>query len=156
MRHLVSALLFLVAAPALAQVAINDPWARATPPGAKVAAAYMVIINRASVPDRLVSASSPAAARVETHVMSRVGEVMKMREVAGFDLPPEGRFELKPGGPHLMFIDIKRQFKEGERIPVMLKFKRAGEVKVEFEVGRMGAMSGDGVKMPGHGMKGGK
>lgn len=135
MRAVLSAMLWLVAAPALAQVAINNPWAHATPPGAKIAAGYMVIINRASKPDRLVSATSPAAARVEMHVAARAGGATKSRKVAGFDLLPEGTLELMPGGASLMLVDLKHPFKEGDMVPVTLKFKRAGEVRIELQVG---------------------
>ncbi len=133
----IAALLLMAAAPAFAQVAIDKPWARATAPGAKVAAGYMVVHNRAAVPDKLVGASSPAAARVETHVHINEGGVMKMREVPGYDIPAGGSFELKPGGAHLMFMDIRRPFKEGEKVPVRLKFEKAGEVDADFHVGRL-------------------
>ena len=125
--------------PALAQVQIEKPWARATAPGAKVAAGYMVIRNAGAAADRLVSASSPAAAaKVELHVHVNEGGVMKMREVPGYDVPGKGSFELKPGGAHLMFMQIKRPFKEGEKLPVTLKFEKAGEIKADFHVGRLG------------------
>lgn len=133
----IAALLMMVAVPAFAQVAIDKPWARATAPGASVAAGYMVVRNKSAVADRLVSASSPAAARVETHVHIHDGGVMKMREVPGYDIPAAGAFELKPGGAHLMFMDIRRPFKEGEKVPVKLKFEKAGEVDAEFHVGRI-------------------
>ena len=121
-----------------AQIQIEKPWARATAPGAKVAGGYMVIRNAGAAVDRLVSASSPAAAKVELHVHINDNGVMKMREVPGYDAPAKGVFELKPGGAHLMFMDIKRPFKEGEKLPVKLKFEKAGEVSAEFQVGRMG------------------
>jgi copper(I)-binding protein len=124
-----------------AQISVEKPWARATAPGAKVAGGYMVIRNQGAAPDRLVSASSPAAARVETHVHINEGGVMKMREVPGYEVPAKGSLELKPGGAHLMFIEIKRPFKEGEKVPVKLKFEKAGEVVAEFHVGRLGASS---------------
>ena len=66
------------------------------------------------------------------------GGVMKMRVVPGYDVPAKGSFELKPGGAHLMFMDIKRPFKEGEKLPVKLKFEKAGEVGAEFVVGSLG------------------
>ncbi len=134
---LLAALTLSAAAPAFAQVTIDKPWARATAPGAKVAAGYMVVHNKAAVADKLVGASSPAAARVETHVHIHEGGVMKMREVPGYDIPAGGSFELKPGGAHLMFMDIRRPFKEGEKVPVKLKFEKAGEVDAEFHVGRI-------------------
>lgn len=131
-------LMMFVSFPALAQVQVEKPWARATAPGSKVAGGYMVIRNAGASADRLLSASSPAAAKVELHVHINEGGVMKMREVPGFDVPAKGTFELKPGGPHLMFMDIKQPFKEGEKVPVKLKFEKAGEVSAEFHVGRLG------------------
>jgi periplasmic copper chaperone A len=137
MRILAFALL-LIATAADAQVEIDRAWARATAPGAPVAGGYMTIRNKGAAPDRLVGASSAAAARVELHVHIREGEVMKMRQVSAYDVPANGAFELKPGGAHLMFVQIARPFKEGDKIPVKLKFEKAGEVNVEFAVGRLG------------------
>lgn len=141
-------LLALAASPALAQVSIDQPWMRATAPGAKVAGGFMVLHNKGKAPDRLVAAASPVAERVELHVHIDDGGVMKMRQVQGFDVPAGGRFELKPGGAHLMFMNIKRQIKEGEKIPVTLTFEKAGEVKAEYRVGGLGAMAPAGA---GHG-----
>jgi copper(I)-binding protein len=137
MRVLIGAMLFAATA-AQAQVEIEKPWARATAPGAKVGGGYMTLRNQGAAPDRLVGASSPVAARVELHVHVKEGEVMKMRQVPSFDIPAGGQFELKPGGAHLMFMEIKRPFKEGEKLPVTLKFEKAGEVSAEFRVGRLG------------------
>jgi copper(I)-binding protein len=137
MRILAFALL-LIATAADAQVEIEQAWARATAPGAPVAGGYMTIRNKAQTPDRLVGASSAAAARIELHVHIKDGEVMKMRQVSAYDVPAKGTFELKPGGAHLMFLQITRPFKEGDKIPGKLKFEKAGEVSVEFAVGRLG------------------
>jgi periplasmic copper chaperone A len=131
----------LVAMPAAAQIKIDNPWARATAPGAKIAAGYMVIRNGGAPADRLIGASSPAAERVEMHVTIKDGDVFRMREVKGYDIPAKGSFELKPGGAHLMFVNIKAPFKEGQKIPALLRFEKAGEVKTEFHVGRLGAGS---------------
>jgi copper(I)-binding protein len=136
MRH-APFLLALLATPALAQIEIENAWTRATPPGAKTAAGYMTIRNQSSSPDHLIRAASPLAARVEMHVHLHDGDVMRMRQVKGYDIPANGSLELKPGGAHLMFVDVKRPFKEGEKIPVTLRFERAGEMKVEFRVGRL-------------------
>ena len=135
MRSLAFALV-LLSSPAWAQVEVENPWSRATPPGAKVAAGYMVLHNKAASQDRLVSASTPLARKVETHVTTRDGDIMRMREVKGYEIPANGRFELKPGGPHLMFVDVKKPFAEGDVVPVSLRFEKAGEKKVEFRVGR--------------------
>ena len=139
MKRLLMLLLF-VSTPLLAQVQVEKPWARATAPGAKVAGGYMVIRNVGAA-DRLVSASSPAAAKVELHVHINDNGVMKMREVPGYDVPAKGAFELKPGGAHLMFMELKRPFKEGDKVPVKLKFEKAGEVSAEFHIGGLGGSS---------------
>jgi copper(I)-binding protein len=127
----------MAAAPAMAQIRIENAWARATPPGAKIAAGYMVIRNDSSAPDRLVGASSPAAERAETHVTVKEGEIFRMREVKGYDIPARGSFELKPGGAHLMLVNIKAPLKEGAKVPLTLRFQRAGDVKTELQVGRL-------------------
>ena len=138
MRFLFVCLSFFLAVSSHAQIQVEKPWARATAPGAKVAGGYMLIRNAGAAADRLVAASSPAAAKVELHVHVNEGGVMKMREVPGYDVPARSTFELKPGGAHLMFMEIKRPFKEGEKLPVTLKFEKAGEIRAEFHVGRLG------------------
>lgn len=131
-------LLLLLCIPTLgmAQVEIEKAWTRATPPGAKMAAGYLTIRNKSASADKLRSVTSPAAARVETHVTVKDGDIVRMREVKGYDVPAKGVLELKPGGAHLMFVDIRQPFKDGEKIPVTLWFEKAGEVKLEFQVGR--------------------
>ena len=128
----------LAAAPAMAQVQIENAWARATPPGAKVAAGYMTIRNGGAA-DRLVSVSSPAAAKVETHTTVKDGDVSRMREVKGYVVPAKGTLELAPGGSHLMLVDIKAPLKEGDKVPLVLRFEKAGEVKTELSVRPLGA-----------------
>jgi len=137
MTNLLVALL-LAATP----VKIEDPWTRATPPGAKVAAGYMRITGGAA--DRLIGASSPAAARVELHVTEKKDDVLRMREVKAYDIPVGGVFELSPGGAHLMLVDIKAPFKEGAKVPLTLRFEKAGEVKVELQVRALGASGHQG------------
>jgi copper(I)-binding protein len=132
---------FFVAGSAWSQVEIEKPWIRATAPGAKSAAGYMIIRNKGAQAERLIGGASAVAAKIETHVHVKDGEILRMREVKGFDIPAKGVFELKPGGAHLMLVDIKRPLKEGEKVPVTLRFERAGEVKVEFHVGRLTAPS---------------
>ena len=127
----------LIASPAVAQIKIENAWARATAPGATIAAGYMTIRNAATTADRLVAASSPAAEKVEMHVTLKEGDVFRMREVKGYDISAGGSFELKPGGAHLMFVNIKAPFKEGAMVPLTLRFERSGEVKTELHVGRL-------------------
>jgi periplasmic copper chaperone A len=128
----------LVAAPAMAQVQIEHAWARATPPGAKIAAGYLTIRNSGAA-DRLVSATSPAAEKVETHTTVKDGDVSRMREVKGYAVPAKGSLELAPGGSHLMLVNIKAPLKEGDKVPLVLRFEKAGEVKTELAVRPLGA-----------------
>ena len=136
MKYAVLLLSFLTTT-VLAQVRIEDPWARATAPAAKVGAGYLKITSGAA--DRLVGANTPAAGRVELHVTVKEGDVMRMREVKAYDIPAKGGFELKPGGAHLMLVDLKAPLKEGTKVPVTLRFEKAGEVKVELQVRALGA-----------------
>jgi hypothetical protein len=133
-------LLSFLATTVLAQVRIEEPWARATAPGAKVGAGYLKITSGSA--DRLLGASSPAAQRVELHITVKEGEVLRMREVKAYDIPAKGGLELKPGGAHLMLVDLKAPLKEGGKVPVTLRFEKAGEVKVELQVRALGATGG--------------
>ena len=130
-------LLTLVASPAIAQITIADGWSRATAPGAKIAAGYMTIRNAGKSADKLIAASSPAAEKVETHVTVKEADIFRMREVKGYDIPAGGSFELKPGGAHLMLVNVKAPLKEGDKVPLTLRFQRAGEIKTELHVGRL-------------------
>ena len=113
---------------------IEHPMARATVPAQKMSGGFLKIENKGGA-DRLLSASSPASKTMELHTMSMEGNVMKMREVKAIDIPANGTVELKPGGLHLMFIDLKSQLKPGLSVPVKLKFEKAGEVEVKFKIG---------------------
>ena len=115
-------------------IQVRHPWTRATPPGAKVAAGYLEIRNLGKTPDRVTGASTPAAERVEFHMTTREGDVMKMREVQGFDVPARQRLTLRPGGLHFMIVGLKQPLAMGGRVPLTLRFERAGEIRVELEV----------------------
>jgi len=129
----------LAALPAYAQVKAENAWARATPPGAKIAAGYLTIRNTAGSADRLLGIASPGAEKVQMHITVKDGDIFRMREVRSYDIPANGSLELKPGGGHLMFVNIKAPLKEGDKVPATLRFERAGEMKVEFHVGSLGA-----------------
>lgn len=126
---------------------IGHPWARATLPGAKVGGGYLSITNNGSVPDRLTGFSSSIADRGEMHEMSTSGGVMRMREIKGLEIKPGETVAFKPGGNHLMFMDIKEPLVEGKPVKVTLTFERAGAVEVEFVVDKAGASGG---KTGGH------
>ena len=118
---------------------IEKPWARATAPGAAVGGGYLVIRNKGAGGDRLVGVSSPVSARVEIHEMAMEKDTMRMREVKGVDVPAKKSVEFKPGGYHLMLIELKAPLKQGDKVPVTLRFEKAGEVKTELVVESLAA-----------------
>jgi uncharacterized protein YcnI len=118
---------------------IEQPWARATPGGAKVGGGYLRITNGGTTPDRLVGGSFPLAGKVEVHEMRMEGDVMRMKPVeGGLEIKPGATVELKPGGFHLMFMDLKEPLKEGQTVKGTLTFEKAGSVAVEYAVRGMG------------------
>jgi copper(I)-binding protein len=120
-------------------IQVRHPWSRATPPGAKVGVGYMEIRNRGAQPDKLLSASTPIARAVELHVTQREGDVMKMRHVQAFEIPAREYYELRPGGSHLMLVELTQPLKQGERFRMRLRFERAGELEIELEVQEAGS-----------------
>ena len=122
------------------QIKVENPYTRATVAGQKVAGGFMKIENKGAA-DQLISASSPIAAEMQLHTMSMEGNVMKMREVKAIDVPANGSVDLKPGGLHLMFMDIKAPLKAGESVPVKLKFQKAGELEIKVPVRELGGGS---------------
>ena len=108
-----------IAAAAHAQVTVSDAWVRATVPQQKATGAFMHLT--AAQDGKLVSAQSPVAGVVEIHEMAMDNNVMKMRELkGGLPLPAGKAIELKPGGYHVMLMDLKQQVKEGETVPLTL------------------------------------
>ncbi|WP_232830599.1 copper chaperone PCu(A)C [Oceanicella sp. SM1341] len=141
-------------AKAAGPIGVAGGFARATPPGARVGGGYLSVTNSGSEADRLVSASSDAAGRVEVHEMSMNGDVMVMRKLEdGLEIPAGETVVLSPGGRHLMFMQLVRPFVEGETVDVRLTFEKAGEMSVPLAVGPLNA-SGPGhelAKDHGHG-----
>ncbi|MCR6645888.1 MAG: copper chaperone PCu(A)C [Terricaulis sp.] len=88
-------------------IAIHDPWVGTTNPGANVAAGYVTLHNNGAAPDRLLSATSPRASRVELHEMLMDNGVMRMRQVHAIALAPGGSVTLAPGGLHIMFFGVE-------------------------------------------------
>ena len=108
----------LLSTPAFADVKVGDPWVRATVPSQKATGAFMQLTSDANA--RLVSARSPVAGVVEIHEMVMDGSIMKMNPIPGLDLPAGKAVELKPGGYHVMLMELKAQVKEGDKVPLSL------------------------------------
>jgi copper(I)-binding protein len=126
---------------AVSLIKVENAYTRATAPGQQVAGGFLKIDNKGAA-DQLVSASSPIAGEVQLHEMAMEGNVMRMRQVKDIPVPANGAVELKPGGLHLMFMNIKAPLAAGETIPVKLKFAKAGEVEVKMPVNAMGQHGG--------------
>jgi periplasmic copper chaperone A len=123
-------------------IEIDHPWARATPKGASVAAAYLTIRNTGSEPDRLVGGSTPVAGKFEVHEMSMENGVMRMRPVeGGLKIKPGETVELKPQSLHVMMPGLNQPLERGTSFKGTLVFEKAGPVEVEFNVEAIGAMA---------------
>jgi copper(I)-binding protein len=120
-------------------VSVLHPWARATPGGATVGAAYLEIKTGAGTSDRLIGAKSPVAGRAEIHTHIAEGDVMRMRRVEALPLPPGKSHVLAPSGDHVMLFDLERPLKEGDSIKLTLVFEKAGEIEVDASVEPLGA-----------------
>jgi copper(I)-binding protein len=124
----------------LGTLTINHAWTRATPGGARVGGGYMRIRNDGPVADRLIGGTMEAAGRVEIHEMAVVDGIMRMRELpTGLEIPATGSVELRPGGYHVMFLDLTRPLRQGDKLKGTLRFANAGSANVEYEVGALGA-----------------
>ena len=122
------------AAPAGPQIECHDAWGRPSPKKAGAGAVYVVIENKGRETDRLIGATSPAAKTVELHESFMDDDVMKMRPVAGLDIPAGGMVELKPGSYHIMLIDLAEAVQVGSTIPVTLLFEKSGEITLDVEI----------------------
>ncbi len=138
---------------------IATPWARATPTGASTGAGYMTITNKGTAPDRVSCVSDDASAQCQIHSMTMEDGVMKMRPVeGGLEIKPGETVTLKPGGYHVMFVDLTHPLEPGKAVDVKLKFDTAGTVDVQYPIQPIGAPApgpaagaGGGMMMQGSG-----
>ena len=114
-------------------VTVTDAWARATVQGQKATGAFMKITAKENT--KLIAANSSAAGVVEIHEMKMDKDVMKMSALPnGLDLPAGKAVELKPGGYHVMLMDLKSQVKEGDAVPLTLTFETKDGKRQTLEV----------------------
>jgi copper(I)-binding protein len=127
----------LAAAPTLAQqdpIRVETAWARASAGEAKNGAAYMTLHNVGTGPDKLLSAASSVAGKVELHNHIMVGNVAQMRPVDAIEVSPGSPTVLQPGGLHVMLLDLKAPLRAGQSFPVTLTFERAGKIEATVAV----------------------
>ena len=140
---LVTALLSNLATAAdytLGDLAIHKPWARASIGQAQAGAAYVTVMNKGSLPDRLIAAEGEVANRVELHTHMMEDGVMKMRPVKAIEVAPGEPAVLKPGGLHIMLMGLKAPLVQGQSFPLTLVFEKAGRVEIEIPIGEATAM----------------
>ena len=122
----------LVASPAWAQTTVKDAWVRGTVAQQKATGAFMTLTHAQG--GKLLSAASPVAGVVEVHEMKMDGNVMKMAAIPSLDLPAGKPVELKPGGYHVMLMDLKQPLKDGETVPLTLTIEGKDGKKETLEV----------------------
>ena len=132
MKKALFVLLATAALAAHAQTTVKDPWVRGTVAGQKATGMFGQVTSTSG--GKLVSASSPVAGVVEIHEMVMDGNVMKMRAVTGLELPAGKPVDLKPGGYHVMLMDLKQELKTGESVPVTLVIEGAGGKRESVEL----------------------
>lgn len=122
----------LLAAPVSAQTVVKEPWVRGTVAQQKSSGAFFQITSTQG--GKLLSAASPVAGVVEIHEMKMDGDVMKMAAVPAIDLPAGKAVELKPGGYHVMLMDLKQQLKPGDTVPLTLTVESKDGKKDTLEI----------------------
>ncbi len=113
-------------------VDVKDAWVRSTVPGQMGTGAFMKITAKEGT--KLVGVSSPVSGVGEVHEMKMEGDVMKMRAMPVLDLPAGKTVELKPGGYHVMLMDLKQPLLKDSKVPLTLRFKDAKGVESKLEL----------------------
>ena len=131
-RSLFAVALISFALPAFAQVSVTNAWVRGTVPNQKATGAFMQLSSPADT--ALVAVTSPAAKIAEVHEMKMDGGMMKMRAIDKLAVPAGKSVELKPGGYHVMLMDLVAPLKEGDTVPLKLTFEDKGGAKQTIDV----------------------
>ena len=134
MKQLIITGLLAITVTAWAQttVKVEDAWVRGTVATQKATGAFMRLTPSANA--RLVEAKSPVAGVVEIHEMTLEKDIMKMRQIPGLDLAADRTMELKPGGYHVMLMDLKQPLKGGEQVPITLVFEDDAKKRFTQEI----------------------
>lgn len=114
---------------------IDHAHARATVPGQSSGVAFVSIENKGAVGDKLLTVASPVAKSAAVHSMTMDDNMMRMREVSALELKPSARIVMQPGdGYHIMLVGLKQALKPGDKIPLSLRFEKAGRIEIEVLV----------------------
>jgi periplasmic copper chaperone A len=115
-------------------IIVMEPWAPPSLAGAHNGVAYFMLMNHGDAADRLISLSTPVAGKAEIHRDEVTNGVMRMRPTGPLTLEPGEMIALKPGGFHVMLLDLEGPLKAGEHFPLTLTFEKAGAMTLEATV----------------------
>ncbi|KMN37486.1 MULTISPECIES: copper chaperone PCu(A)C [Chromobacterium] len=119
----------------LGDLKIGHPWSRAMPESSPTGGVYLLLSNRGKTADKLLSASTPRAAKAELHTHINDNGVMRMREVAGgVEVAAGQQVKFAPGSYHVMLMGLKQPLRAGDHFPLTLRFEKAGSVTVDVAV----------------------
>ena len=123
-------------------IVVRDAWIREPPPRSP-AAGYLVIENRGGEPVELVAVATEAAEQTEIHVMEYKNDRMTMRRVEGLQVPAGGEVALKPGGAHLMLLELRQPLRDGDEVELVLRFGDGTERRTQVPVRKKGLYESD-------------
>ena len=123
-------------------IVVRDAWIREPPPRSP-AAGYLVIENRGGEPVALIAVETEAAEQTEIHVMEYKDDRMTMRQVAELQVPAGEEVALKPGGTHLMLMELRQPLRDGDEVELVLRFGDGTERRVQMPVQKKGLYEND-------------
>ena len=115
-------------------ITVSEAWVRPSPMMERAGAAYMVLQNNGAAEDKLLSVESDVAKTLELHETKEMNGMMQMSPVPNIPVPANGKAELKPGGYHVMLMNLNRELKAGDKLQLTLNFEKAGKIPVTAEV----------------------
>ena len=121
-------------------ITVQEPWARATPGGARTGAAYMTLINNGATADRLLGGASLVARELQFHKVTEERGISRMRELQSIEIASGEKVLLKPGNIHVMLVGLNQPLKQGETFPLTLRFEKAGRIDLTVTIAPVGAM----------------
>lgn len=116
----------------LGHIAIRHPWS--APAQTPTGMGYLTLRNQGTEDDQLIAVSAAIATKSELHISLKTGAGLKSEPIDAITIPAGGEIKLEPSGSHIIFINLKKSLKEGERFPVTLQFKNAGMITVDMFV----------------------
>ncbi len=136
MRKFILLLLFIIPIKSFSEpiIEIKDPWVRAVPPNMNMTAGYMTIVNTGTTDDYIIGVSSDISGMAEIHETIEENSIVKMRHVMKLKIPAGKTVKLQPGGYHIMFMNLKRKLKTGDKVNITIEFEKSGKKNITADV----------------------